>query len=143
MRTASSLTVTMRTTEHIKIFLNAFTSWASTQADILAVALVGSFARDAATETSDVDLVLLVNDPRKYVENTSWLKQFGLIEKRCTEDYGNVISLRVWYDGGHEVEYGLTTRDWVQLPLDEGTRRVIEDGMRVLLDREALLSPHL
>jgi hypothetical protein len=73
----------------------------------------------------------------------SWLKRFGPIEKQQTEDYENLRSLRVWYDGGHEVEYGLTTRDWIQIPLDEGTWEVIKDGMRILLEREALLSPHL
>lgn len=130
----------MKTIEHIKDFINAFTSWASTQPDILAVALVGSYAREAATEDSDIDLVVLTDDPRRYVENTDWLKRFGSIEKQQTEDYGKVTSLRVWYVGGHEVEYGLTTADWAQLPLDEGTQRVIEDGMRVLFEREALLA---
>lgn len=136
-------TVVMKTTDHIKDFITAFTSWASTQPDILAVALVGSYAREAAKEDSDIDLVVLANDPRRYVEDTDWLKRFGSIEKQQTEDYGKVTSLRVWYVGGHEVEYGLTTSDWAQLPLDEGTQRVIADGMRVLFEREALLSPHL
>jgi predicted nucleotidyltransferase len=126
--------------EGIKDFINAFTSWASTQPDILAVALVGSYARGAATEDSDIDLVVLANDPQRYVEHTDWLRRFGPIEKQQTEDYGKVTSLRVWYVGGHEVEYGLTTSDWAQLPLDEGTQRVIEDGMRVLFEREALLA---
>jgi predicted nucleotidyltransferase len=130
----------MKTTDHIEDFINAFTSWASTQPDILAVALVGSYARDAATEDSDIDLVVLANDPNRYVEDTDWLERFGSIEKQRSEDYGKVTSLRVWYVGGHEVEYGLTTLDWAQRPLDEGTRRVIEDGMRVLFEREALLA---
>jgi predicted nucleotidyltransferase len=133
----------MKTTDHIKDFITAFTSWASTQPDILAVALVGSYARETAKEDSDIDLVVLANDPRRYVEDTDWLKRFGSIEKQQTEDYGKVTSLRVWYVGGREVEYGLTTSDWAQFPLDEGTQRVVEDGMRVLFEREALLSPYL
>ena len=133
----------MKTTDHVKDFINTFTSWASAQPDILAVALVGSYAREAATEDSDVDLVVLAHDPQSYLENTDWLKRFGPIEKLQAEDYGRVTALRVWYAGGHEVEYGLTTSDWAQLPLDEGAQRVIEDGMRVLFEREALLSPHL
>jgi predicted nucleotidyltransferase len=135
--------VTMKTTDDIRDFITAFTSWASTQPDILAVVLVGSYAREAAKEDSDIDLVVLANDPRRWVEDTDWLKRFGSIEKQQTEDYGKVTSLRVWYVGGHEVEYGLTTSAWAQLPLDEGAQRVIKDGMRVLFEREALLSPHL
>jgi predicted nucleotidyltransferase len=132
-----------RVTEEITNLLNAFAIWASTQPDILAVALVGSYAREAATEASDIDLVVLVDDPHRYLENTGWVKRFGPVEKQRVEDYGTVTSLRVWYEGGPEVEYGLTTRDWIELPLDEGTKSVIRDGMRVLWEREALLSPHL
>ena len=39
-------------------FLNEFVEWAEMQPDIQAVALVGSHARNAATESSDVDLVV-------------------------------------------------------------------------------------
>ncbi len=133
----------MRTTEHIKPFLSSVILWASTQPDIKAVALVGSYAREAATETSDIDLVMLVDDPQRYLQNTDWLTQFGAIDQQQIEDYGMVTSLRVWYTNGYEVEYGLTTSDWMKRPLDEGTRRVIQDGLRVLFEREALLSPPL
>lgn len=57
-------------TDHIKDFITAFTSWAFTQPDILAVALVGSYAREAAKEDSDIDLVVLANGPTRYVEDT-------------------------------------------------------------------------
>jgi len=46
--------------ERVELFLKDFTSWASAQADILAVALVGSFARNAGTDSSDLDLVILM-----------------------------------------------------------------------------------
>jgi len=133
----------MRTTEQIQDFINAFTRWASTQPAIQAIALIGSYAREAAMETSDIDLLMLVDDPNQYLENLDWSKQFGTIHRQQIENYGLVISLRVWYLGGLEVEYGLTTRAWVGLPLDEGTHRVIQNGMRVLFEREALLSTHM
>jgi predicted nucleotidyltransferase len=139
---AKGLPVMMRTTEPIQDFLTAFTRWAATQPDTLAVALVGSYARGAATEASDIDLVVLVKDPQRYLESTGWLQQFGPVERQQVEEYGNMTSLRIWYEGGREVEVGLATRDWAQPPLDEGTQRVIGDGMRVLWEREALLSPH-
>ena len=47
----------------VSLFLSEFTQWASAQTDILAVALVGSYARDEATETSDVDLVITADIP--------------------------------------------------------------------------------
>ena len=89
------------------------------------------------------DLVILAEQPRKYLEDIIWAEQFGEIEKYQVEEYGKLTSLRVWYHSGHEVEYGLTTLDWAAQPLDVGTERVIYNGMLVLFERKPLLSPHL
>jgi len=131
------------TRDKVAPFLIEVTRWASEQADILALALVGSHARDAATETSDVDLVIIVLDPHRYLENTDWVRRFGTVEKQQAEDYGLLTSLRVWYRDGPEIEYGLTDERWSALPLDEGTRQVMADGMRVLFERGDILSRHL
>jgi predicted nucleotidyltransferase len=133
----------MKTLGHIQDFIHSITGWALTQSDIQAIALVGSYARDAATEDSDVDLVMVVDHPGKYLENNEWARQFGSIERQQIEHYGLVTSLRVWYASGREVEYGITTRHWAAMPLDKGTQGVIDDGMEVLFEREALLSVHL
>jgi len=132
----------MKTIEHIRIFIDPFVDWASAQPDILAVALVGSYARGAATKESDIDLTLLTEQPQKYFQNTDWSERFGTVEKYQTEDYGKLISLRVWYRDGYEVEYGFTTPDWIATPLDSGTQDVIANGMIVLFERTALLSLH-
>ncbi len=133
----------MKTIEHIRAFIDAFTQWATAQPDIQAVALVGSYARNAATETSDIDFVILANEPSKYLENPGWINQFGSVKRQQTEKYGKLTSLRVWYVNGYEVEYGITTPDWAALPLDAGTQRVIQDGLHVLFEREALLGSHI
>ncbi len=124
-------------------FLIQFTHWATAQPDILAVALVGSHARNAARADSDVDLVIIARDPMPYLQNTAWAKQFGPIAQQQIEPYGWLTSLRVHYTDGKEVEYGLTDERWSALPLDTGSRRVISDGMRVLFEREPILSRHL
>jgi predicted nucleotidyltransferase len=133
----------MKTIEHIHDFIDAFVDWASTQADVHAVALVGSYARGAARDDSDIDLVLLTDQPQKYLEDSDWPERFGRVEKYQIEDYGKLTSLRVWYLGGLEVEYGISTPDWAAQPLDSGTQEVIADGMLVLFERSVLLSPHV
>ncbi len=50
----------------VSAFLEAFNCWASAQPDVTAVALVGSYVRDAATEASDVDLLILTTDVAYY-----------------------------------------------------------------------------
>jgi len=132
----------MKDIEHIRTFLDAFVAWASDQPDVQAIALVGSYARGAARDDSDIDLVVLTDQPRKYLDDLIWVERFGVIKKHQTEDYGKLISLRVWYQNGVEVEYGITTPDWAASPLDAGTRRVIQDGMSVLFERGILLSLH-
>src|ERR1041384_7548159 len=94
--------------DKIDSFLHSVTEWASNQADIQALALIGSHARNAAKETSDVDLVLIATDPNIYLDDTSWVQQFGTVKKRQMEDYGLLISLRIWYMDGLEIEYGIT-----------------------------------
>ena len=121
-------------------FLRQVVVWAESDAEVRAVALVGSHARRAATETSDVDLVVLLRDPSTYLHDTSWTERFGPVSRQSPEQYGRVTSVRVWYADGREVEFGLTDEGWSALPLDEGTRRVVADGMRVLFERDALLS---
>jgi hypothetical protein len=81
----------------------------------------------------------LTGCPDRYLEHTDWAKDFGRVRQQQIEDWGKVTSLRVWYKDGLEVEYGLTTPEWAMSPLDAGTRRVIEDGMLVLFDRDGLL----
>jgi predicted nucleotidyltransferase len=132
----------MKTTDHIRDFLDAFTAWASDQPDVQAIALVGSYVRGAAREDSDIDLVILTDQPKKYLDHIEWTDRFGSGEKHQTEDYGKLISVRVWYQNGVEVEYGITTPDWAAIPLDAGTREVIVGGMIVLFERGILLSRH-
>ena len=124
-------------------FLEAITSWAASQADLQGLALVGSYARNTPKPTSDVDLVLVVNEPNRYLQDIDWISAFGEIERHQIERYGLVTSVRVWYRDGLEVEFGLAGPEWAAIPLDEGTRQVIEDGMRVLFERGGILSRHL
>ena len=128
------------TGQRVEQFLNEFSHWASMQSDIRGAALVGSHACGKATEKSDVDLVVLVEQPGKYLHNRAWAQAFGNVLDEQVEDYGNLISLRVQYEDQLEVEYGLTDEKWAAIPLDEGTREVICGGMTVLFERGFLLS---
>jgi hypothetical protein len=129
--------------ESVELFLNDFSKWAYGQADIQAAALVGSWARHAATDRSDVDLVILTEDAQCYLRDWSWTWIFGEIRQAQLEDYGRLTSVRVWYADGREIEYGIAGVDWAADPLDEGTRRVLSEGMRILFERGPLLSQHL
>ncbi len=120
-------------------FLEEFSRWARTQADIEAVALVGSYACDAATPESDVDLVILTTTISGYFQDQTWVSQFGEVEESKVENWGRVQTLRVFYKGAVEVEYNFSPPNWASIPVDAGTHSVISDGMKILSDREGIL----
>lgn len=124
-------------------FLDSVTRWAEARSDLMGLALVGSYARDEARADSDLDLILLAHRPRDFIDEPGWVARFGSVRSCTVEDWGLVTSLRVHYEGGLEVEYGLTSSIWATPPIDAGTARVISDGMRILLDRGGLLGAAL
>ena len=123
----------------ISDFLDRVRDWAAHQPTIAAVALVGSHARSEVRPDSDIDLVLLCEEPHAFLAHTSWIHHFGEVRTCHTEDWGVVTSLRVHYTESFEVEFGLTTLAWAGLPVDPGTQYVVAPGMRILWDREGLL----
>jgi predicted nucleotidyltransferase len=120
--------------------IKAVTPWAEKHVDIVSVALVGSHARGNARLDSDVDLVIQCARPARYLRDLTWISEFGVVQDVSVEDYGLVQSVRVFYADGSEVEYGITSSEWVTLPLDEGTITVLRNGVLVLLDRDGALT---
>lgn len=120
--------------------LDRVRDWAAHQPTIAAVALVGSHAQDAARPDSDIDLVLLCEEPHAFLAHTSWIHHFGAVARCHTEEWGVMTSLRVHYTDSFEVEFALTTLAWAVLPVDPGTKHVVSHGMRILWGREGLLA---
>jgi predicted nucleotidyltransferase len=113
--------------------------WANQREDVAGLLLVGSHARGGAKPDSDIDILLLVDEPEPYVSNQEWVQNFGSVTQAKAEDWGAVTSLRVFYRTGAEVEFGLTRPRWAERPFDEGTAKVLLDGFRVLYDPRDLL----
>lgn len=99
-----------------------------------AILVVGSHARGTARPDSDVDLVILTADPAGWLRDTAWAARLGPVDRTQAEDWGAVQSLRVWYAGGLEVEFGFASPSWLDVPLDPGARAVLEDGYHLLHD---------
>jgi len=125
-------------------FICRVTEWAVSQTGLLGVALVGSCARGTEHEDSDIDLVLITRNPTWWLETDEWLSGFGTVRTIELEDYGLVQCRRVRYENGIEVEFGITTDEWLNtVPIDEGSRRVMSDGHRILDDKAGLFSTFL
>jgi hypothetical protein len=122
-------------------FVEAVRRWAASVPAVRAVALAGSHASGRARPDSDVDLVVLCDDPGRLVADRTWLGVFGEAAAVSVEDWGAITSLRVRYAGGLEVEWGLGRPSWAATaPLDAGTAGVVAGGFRPLYDPEGLLA---
>ena len=130
-----------QTPERVERLLHQVVAWAAEQEGVKAVVLVGSYARGTARADSDVDLVLLVDDPGRFTQSQGWSAVFGPVERVKKESWGKVTSFRVWYPGGLQVEFAVASSDWARLPLDEGSARVLRDGFRAVYDPGHLFSP--
>ena len=116
------------------------TGWASATTNVRALVLVGSQARGDARPDSDVDFVFLSTAPSLMANDLTWVSTFGTVRQVAIEDYGKLTSVRVRYEEGPEVEFGIAGLDW---PAAEGTSAVLACGFRVLLDRDRLMSDRL
>jgi hypothetical protein len=121
--------------------LERLAGWAQERSDVRALALVGSWARGAPRGDSDVDVVLLTVSPPSYIERDDWLADVGGVRLVKTAAWGVITERRFALGSGLEVELGVGTPAWASVaPLDEGTRRVVCDGMRPLYDPDGLLA---
>ena len=124
----------------VEKFLSNVVAWAETVPDLTAVALVGSQARGDTNPDSDIDLVLLFEEPDKFLKERSWISLFGELHRIEEEDWGKVTSLRAFYADGLEVEFGVTGLDWASAPTEQGDILVIQEGIVVLYEIDRHLS---
>ena len=114
--------------------------WVESQRLVEGAILVSSHARGGARQDSDIDLVLLCTEYESYLEDVSWINDFGKPVSVRLEDYGKLTSVRVFYEEGPGVEFGFTQLDWLVLPLDVGTVGVLRNGFRIVYDRSGKYS---
>ncbi|MDP9456711.1 MAG: nucleotidyltransferase domain-containing protein [Actinomycetota bacterium] len=129
-----------RATE-VRRLLERLLPWARRRPNVRAVGLVGSWARGEARFDSDVDIVLLTREPRRYLEDESWARELGGFRIVRTRRWGPTTERRFVLPSGLEVEAGIAPLSWAATdPVDPGTCRVVSDGIIVIYDPDGLLA---
>jgi hypothetical protein len=113
------------------LFLENLKEWVAAQPNVVGAALVGSHARGAAPEESDIDVMILTTVVEKYFLSDQWSSLFGQVQ---FEHWGVIRTLRSFYRDGREIEFNFASPDWACVPVDPGTHRVVSDGMHILFD---------
>lgn len=98
--------------------------------------VIGSYARGTHTETSDLDLCIITASKNEMIEAPEFIREFGTPQSTRTEYYGACTSIRVWYENGPEVEFGIVEPSWISQPLDAGTRKALSGGYTVIADKK-------
>ena len=133
--------VTQERADEMGHFSATLREWAKGRTDVVAVVLVGSWARGDARMDSDVDVVLLTENQKPYLEGDAWLHELGGVRLVKTRQWGPLTERRFELSSRLEVELGVALAYWASTdPVDEGTRRVVADGAAVIYDPEGLLA---
>lgn len=121
--------------------------WAVNSSHILAVALVGSYARGTAHPDSDIDIMVITSNPELFRQGTQWISEIGWDQLEISvidwkdAEYELVWSRHMLLSNGLQVEFSFGPSQWAAIdPIDPGTKQVILDGCWILLDPTGLLN---
>jgi len=134
------------TEDAVQTLIAGIAAWVSARPDLKALAVVGSWARGTARPDSDLDLVILATDLQRYRADQTWLGDLTLpkpyrVASWRSADYGTAWSCHVGLAPSAELEITFCNPAWVCTdPIDNGTRRVVTAGFRIILDREQRLA---
>ena len=124
----------------MELLASSVAEWADEREDVQALLVVGSQARsDApADRWSDLDLVLILDDPTPYFGDAGWVAEFGrpvltFLEPTFAAGYRE---RRVLYETGEDVDFVLLPPTAVELMRTiPGVAEIFARGYRVLVDR--------
>jgi aminoglycoside 6-adenylyltransferase len=115
--------------------------WAREREDVRAAVVLGSQARAnlSADRWSDLDVDLVVDDLRPFVEDSEWINEFGDPAVTFLEQTPIGYRRRVLYETGEEVDFPLLPFPQIdRLESSAEHARLLARGFRVLVDKIGL-----
>jgi len=121
-------------------FVQNLEAFAAAEASIEAVVIVGSWANGTAKPESDIDVIMVTSSTDRLLSEYTWVYKFGRSLSSDEEDYDLVHVLRAFYDGGMEVEFGITTEAWLADDQLKATGKILDTGCKVVYDPKNLIA---
>ncbi|MEL6463064.1 MAG: nucleotidyltransferase domain-containing protein [Cyanobacteria bacterium J06621_15] len=150
----------------INAILEKVTHWVEKRSEILALALVGSYARGEAKPDSDIDLMVIASDTEIFRQNHGWVHQinwesidykiqqwndaqYGVVWSRHIDLYNSKSNLKSNSKNNSknnlskklkvEISFGLPK--WASVnPVDSGTFGVVSRGCKIIYDPQGILT---
>lgn len=136
--TAKGIAMRNREVAHLLVTVR---EWGERRPDVAGIALTGSWSHGAPTMNSDVNLLILCDAPRRYLEHDEWVEELGEVRYVESREIGNVLELRFRTISGLEVGLGFTDTSWATgRPVDETTARAVEEGISLIHDPQRVIS---
>jgi hypothetical protein len=109
--------------------------------EIVAVALVGVWARGEGDDTSAVDLVVIASDPTALLATDDWHRVLdGPAELIRSSSFGALAERRLRRPDGMEISLGIGAPGWLSVqPMYPGTAAVLTQGVVSIYDPNQLL----
>jgi len=134
------------TPREAEIIIDTVRCWVEERDDLRALALAGSWARGNPKPSSDLDLLIVAQYPEAYRLPDHWLCDIPFakaefeIDRYATCRYGSVWSCHIILKPEAEVELTFAPPAWAQInPMDPGTRLVVADALRAIVDKDEAL----
>ena len=124
----------------MELLAAAVADWAESRDDVRAAAVVGSYARSEvpADRWSDLDVILIVDDPERYAADSHWVEEFGTPVITFLEPtaVGDQRERRVLYETGEDVDFPLIPVVALErLESSENATALLGRGFRILVDK--------
>jgi aminoglycoside 6-adenylyltransferase len=128
---------------NVEQFLEQVSEWAHTRGDVRGAFVLGSQARTdvPADEFSDVDVVLVVDDPMPFTSSSEWIEAFGrpLLTFLEPTPIRGLTERRALFDSGLEVDFTLLPAAAVGVVLaDSDAMGIVARGYRMVHDEVGL-----
>jgi aminoglycoside 6-adenylyltransferase len=127
--------------------IQKFVNWALREADLRAALIIGSQSRvdHPADEWADLDVVLISNNPQRYIVSADWLENISLpwlTFLESTPDGG--WERRALFDPGLDIDFAIIPAQYinslVDSPIPPMWVDIFQRGVRILLDKDGMLS---
>ncbi len=116
-----------------------FVLWGRQNDDLYAAFMIGSQAREdhPADQYSDLDLVMVVENPDDYLLSDSWLEQIGKFHISFTEDtVGGAKERRILFEHALDVDFVILPKSHFNAIIGSGEiGGILERGCRILIDK--------